>query len=165
MSTEKSSHNLKVELFYLVRMFRTPSPGDSRSVPLRKLLQGDRREVRLCTSLQQREQEVWISKIRYQVKECSILCMGRCKPLGSLTSFLSYATQLSRPVLFHCSPWFLHSPRSSAISVGAGGISWVAVMRALIHIWRPEIADDWHFLFLDMAGDIFISDKLPIKIA
>ena len=31
------------ELFYLVGMFRTPNPGDSISVALRKLLQGGRR--------------------------------------------------------------------------------------------------------------------------
>ena len=31
------------ELFYLVGMFRTLSPGDSLSVALRKLLQGGRR--------------------------------------------------------------------------------------------------------------------------
>ena len=52
-------------LFYLVGMFRTPSPGDSISAALRKLLQGDGGEVRLCKSLQQREQEVWTSKIKY----------------------------------------------------------------------------------------------------
>jgi len=46
------------ELFYLVGMFRTQSPGDNISVALRKLLQGGRREVRLYTSLQQREQTV-----------------------------------------------------------------------------------------------------------
>ena len=46
------------ELFYLVGMFRTQSPGDNISVALRKLLQGGRREVRLYTSLQQREQIV-----------------------------------------------------------------------------------------------------------
>ena len=35
---------MKVEsYFYLVGMFRTPSPGDSISVALRKLLQGGRR--------------------------------------------------------------------------------------------------------------------------
>ena len=39
--------------------------------------------------MQQREQTVRTSKIRYQVKEFSILSMGRCKPLGSLNSFLS----------------------------------------------------------------------------
>ena len=38
LSTEKYSHNLKVELFYLVWMFRTLSPGDSISVALGKLL-------------------------------------------------------------------------------------------------------------------------------
>ena len=32
--------------------------------------------------------------VRYQVKEFSILCMGRCKLLGSLNSFLSYSPQL-----------------------------------------------------------------------
>ena len=41
------------------------------------------------------EQAVWTSKIRYEVKEFSILCMGRCMPLGSLNSFLPYAPQLS----------------------------------------------------------------------
>ena len=32
---------------------------------------------------------------RYQVKEFSILCMGKRKPLGSLNSFHSYSPQLS----------------------------------------------------------------------
>ena len=81
------------ELFYLVGMVRTPSAGDHISVALRKLLQGGRRRVRLYTSLQQKEQAVWTSKIGYQVKEFN-LCMRRCKPLGSLNSFLSYAPQL-----------------------------------------------------------------------
>ena len=48
---KKYSHNLKVELFYLVGMFRTPGVGDSILVALRKLVQGGRREVRLYTSL------------------------------------------------------------------------------------------------------------------
>ena len=135
--------------------------------------------VRLYTSLQQREQAVWTSKIRSKVKEFSILCMGRCKPLGSLNSFFSYAPQLSgawrrqwhptpvllprkshgqrslvgyRPwgcqesyttewlylltyylglILFPCSPCFLHSPSSSAITMGAGSIGWISVLEAL----------------------------------
>ena len=49
------------------------------------------------------------SKIRYQVKEISILCMGRCKPLGSLNSFLSWHLS-SVQLLFSCvrlfvTPW------------------------------------------------------------
>ena len=43
MSSKNYTHNLKVELFYLVKMFRTPSLGDSISIALRKLLQGGRR--------------------------------------------------------------------------------------------------------------------------
>ena len=45
MSTEIGySHSLKArELFYLVGMFRTLSPGDSISVALKNLLQGSRR--------------------------------------------------------------------------------------------------------------------------
>ena len=69
-------------------------------------------------SLQQREQAVWTPKIRYQTKEFSILCKGRCKPLDSLNSLFSYAPQLSGPILFPSSPCFLHSPSSSAITVG-----------------------------------------------
>ena len=77
------------EFFYLVGMFRTLSLGDSISVALkRKVLQG-RGEFRLYINLQQREQAVRTSKFRYRVKEFSILCLGRCKPLGSLNSFLS----------------------------------------------------------------------------
>ena len=40
--------------------------------------------------------------MRYQVKEFSILCMRRHKPLGSLNSLLSYAPQVSgaNPVLY-----------------------------------------------------------------
>ena len=115
------------ELFYLVGMFRTQSPGDNISVALRKLLQGGRREVRLYTCLQQREQTVWKANIRYQVKEFSILCMGRCKPLGSLNSSLLYAPQLSlaNPVslftLRSGDGYFLHSPSSSAITMEGRG--------------------------------------------
>ena len=32
-------------------------------------------------------------------------------------------------------------PSSSAIMVGGGSIRWIAVLEALIHIWRPEIAE------------------------
>ena len=48
---------MKVELFYLVRIFRALSPGNSISVPLRKLLQGGEAGwgVKPHTSLQQRE--------------------------------------------------------------------------------------------------------------
>ena len=67
--------------------------------------------------------------------------MGGCKPLGSLNSFFSYAPLVSGPILFPFSPCFLPSPSSSAINMGRGSITWISVLWALIHIWRPEIAD------------------------
>ena len=37
---------------------------------------------------------------------------------------------------------------------------WIMVLGALIHIWRPKIAGGCDiFLFIDMAGDIFISHR------
>ena len=45
------------------------------------------------------------------------------------------------PVLFPCSPCFLHFASSSAITLKGGGILWIAVLVALVHIWKPEITD------------------------
>ena len=83
-------------------MFRTLSPGDIISVALKKLLQGGKRGSQAIDKFAKREQAVWISKIRYQAKEFSILCMGKCKPLGSLNSFLSCALSYLGPSLFLC---------------------------------------------------------------
>ena len=73
-------------------MCRTLSPGDSIWENCSKEA-GE--EVRLYTSLQQGEQAVWKAKNRCQVKEFSILCLGRCEAPGSLDSCLSHAPQLS----------------------------------------------------------------------
>ena len=94
MSTEKYNHDLKVEN-YLVGMFKTPRPEDNISVALRNLLQGGRRGSQaIYKSATQAIGNLNI-KIRYQVKDFSILCIGRCKLLGSVNSFPSYAPQLS----------------------------------------------------------------------
>ena len=67
--------------------------------------------------------------------------MRRCKPLGSLHSFLSYAPQLSgaNPVSYFT--LLLAFPQLLSNHRGGGSILWIAVWGALIHIWRPEIAD------------------------
>ena len=75
------------ELFYLVGMFRTPSPGDSILVALRKLLQGGRKVSQAVYKFATKGTGSLNIKIR--VKEFSILCLGRCKSLGLLDSFLS----------------------------------------------------------------------------
>ena len=80
--------------------------------------------VRLYTSLQQREQAVWTSKIRY--KEVGILCVGNVSLWAHwIHSFHMHLRYLGQ-ILFPCSPegvpdgCFLHSlhPSTSAISVG-----------------------------------------------
>ena len=108
-------------------MFKTP--GGSISVALKKLLPGGRGQVRLYTSLQQREQAVWrTSKIRYWVKKFSILCMGRCTPLGPqlLSKHHEGGKHLLDPVL-----------------------------RALIYTWRLEIADGSDISYLLIWQEIF----------
>ena len=76
-----------------------------------------------------------------EVKEFSIQGMGRCKPLSSLNSLLSYAPPLSGANPVSCSLCFWLSPSSSKITMWGGDTPWIAVWGALIHIWRPEIAD------------------------
>ena len=74
--------------------------------------------------------------------------MERCKPLGSLHSFLHVHPSYLGTILFPCSPCFLRSPSSSAITIGVGSIRWISVWGALIHIWRPEIADGYDIFCL-----------------
>ena len=122
-------------------MFRTLSPGDSISVALGKMLQASRKQVRLYSNLQQREQAVWTTEIKYQVKEFSILCMGRCKPLGSLNPFLSYAPQLSgaNPVflfpLFLAFPW---TPQESPLWGGEVVVVAISAGSVLRAFWEPS---------------------------
>ena len=72
--------------------------------------------------------------------------MGRCKLLGSLIhSFHEHLSYLG-PILFPCSPCFFIPPAPQQSPGGGGGwgggcIHWIAVLGALIRIWRPEIAD------------------------
>ena len=138
------------ELFYLVWMLRTLSEGDNISVALRKLPQGGRSGIQAIYEFATKW-TVWTSKnivqVRktwYQVKEFNILLlMGRCKPLGSLDSFLLYVPQLSGAKsslivdcfypnsLFtardaKCGRWLLlASPQAPAITVQGGGICWI----------------------------------------
>ena len=125
----------------MVGMFRTLSPGDSISIALRKLLRGGRKGRQDIYKFATKGVGSLNTKDQVEVKEFSILCMGRCKPLGSLNSFPSYALQLPGAkscFLVHlasCIPQFLSN------HCGRGGICWIAVLGARIHIWRPEMAD------------------------
>ena len=155
---KKYSHNLKVQLFYLVIMFRTLSLDDSILVALRKLVQGGRREVRLYTSLQQGEQVVL--NIRDQVSLRNLAFSGKVQASGLTEFILSYAPQIPGPILspscplvhLACispapqqSPWGWHHPPDHSLECSH------SLLEARNH-WRL-----WHFLLINMTGNIFIS--------
>ena len=94
---------------------------------------------------------------RSGIKEFSILCIGRCNPLGSLNACLSDASHVSgvSPVfLGHLassfppapqqSPWGWQRPKSWSYG------SLHSHLEARSHWWL------WHFLLINMAGEIFI---------
>jgi len=149
MSTKKYSHKRKVEVWWECLGLR------AWEIAPQYLWENCSKEagVRLYTSLQQGEQAVWTTKIRFQVKEFSILCMRACKPLGSLNSVLSFAPQLSEAkavLLASCIP-----PAPQQPQWWRGSICWITVLGALIHIWRPEIADGSDDSYLLIWREIF----------
>ena len=140
LSTNNQSWPEGRELFYLVGMFRTLSPGDCISGALRKLLQGGRGYTRLYTTLWQREQAVWILKIRYQLREFSILCVGRCKPLDS-TEFIPF---ICIPALWgqicflvHLMEWETWQRAASCILPAPQPSLRVSTASAVSKFWEP----------------------------
>ena len=120
-------------------MFKTLSLGGS--VALRKLLWGGKRgsqaiykfATKRTDSLNNKDYCLVTRKTRYQAKEfCVLLFMGRCKPLGLLNSFLSYAPQLSG-----AKPYFLTVYiRNSCASLG-WQVWWM--MLILPHLTHPQL--------------------------
>ena len=76
---------------------------------------------------------------------------------SGLTEFIAfiYAPHVSGSVLFPSSPYFLHFPSPSAVTVVPGSIRWIAVLGGLIHIWRPEITDVCDISHLLIWQEIF----------
>ena len=106
---------------------------------LRKL-QGGGGRVRLYRSLQQRAGSLNIKILLLimenqisQVKEFyTFLCMGRCKSLGSLKSFLSYASLLSEATILTFS---FPRPSSSSLTLGSG---WWLLNSRYFSSWVPS---------------------------
>ena len=103
MSTEKYSHNRKVQSYFIWWECLGPEPRRQHLCSSEKTVPGGWRggsqviskfAIKGAGSLNIKDY-CEVRKIRYQIKECSILYMGRCKPLGSPNSFLSHAPQLS----------------------------------------------------------------------
>ena len=95
-------------MFYVVGIFRTLGLGDSISNDYeRTALRRQEEQPGYTEALQQRASSLNIKRLLLikenrisQIKEFSILCMGRCKNLCSLTSFLSYTSQLPYPAQY-----------------------------------------------------------------
>ena len=105
-------------------MFRIPSPGDSISVVLRKLLKGGRRGSQATSKFATKA--TGTLNIKDQIEDFSILCMGRCKPLGSLNSYASQLSGVNPVSLFTL--LLASFPSSSAITLrvaaSAGLLFW-----------------------------------------
>ena len=87
------------------------------------------------TSLHQGKQAVCKAKIRYAVKEFSVLWEGAASGLAESVPFTIASTVRGQP----CFPAHLAlaSPPLLSHHRGGDGILWVAVWGALIHIWLP----------------------------
>ena len=147
------------ELFYLVGMFRTLSPGDSISVALRKLLQGVRRVksgyMKICNKGSRHSE--------YQRSGIKLRDLAFCVWEGAslwarwICMHLSYLGRIAFP----CSPCFLRSSSSSAITV----MGWQHLQDHSLGSPRSHLEARscwwlWHFLFINMAGGIFISQEV-----
>ena len=139
-------------------MFRTLSPGDSLSVAWRKLLQGGRGEVRLYISLQQREQAVW-TKDQIKLRNFTF-CVWEDSSFWAhwIHSFLRHLSYLGpNPVsLFTLRDgrWLLLASPQLLSNQRGGWPHW--------KFWEPSFTFGGQkslmaVTFLDMAGDIFIS--------
>ena len=147
-------------LFYLVGMFTAPSLGDRFSVALRNCSKEARGAVRLHTSLKQREQADWASSAGVKLGNLAV-CVGRGRPLGSLHWVLVRLSCLG-PILFPCSPCFLHSPSSSAVTVQEAASAGSQLGEPSSHLEARNRWWLWHVLFINMAGDTFISQILDL---
>ena len=90
-----------------------------------------------------------------------MLCLGRCRPLNLLNSFLSYAHQLCGANPVSLFTWLLAFPqllsnhrRSWQHPLDCSFGSPHSHLEVRNHWWL------WHFLFIDVAGSIFISHFL-----
>ena len=142
------------ELFYLVRMFQTLSPGDNISVALRNLPQGGKWGSQGIYKFATKG--AGTLKIKDQVSRNLAFHVWEDASLWAhwIHSFHTHLSYLG-PILFPCSPCFLHSPSSLAITMVDGSTLWIAVLGALIHIWKPEIADNCDISCLLIWQDIF----------
>ena len=158
----------------MVGSFRISSPGDSissgpeRAAPKRKGKESDCIEI-----LQERAGSLSIKRLLLikwtqisQVKGSStFLFMEKCKSLGSLKSFLWYASQLfctNIPCFFSLISLEIHHREWLQcwwLLVHGYPPSWVLIGLTTSH-WKAVITNDITFLFTNMAGNISFLSRI-----
>ena len=126
-------------------MLRTPTHGDSISVTEKTAARRWGEAPGYTEVLHQRADSLNIKRLLLikrnqisQVKEFSILCVGRCKPLGWLSSFLSYVPQLSGAkscVLVPLKEWQM---AASCIPQAPQQSPWGVAAYAGSQFWEPS---------------------------
>ena len=120
------------------------------------------------TSLHQGKQAVWKAKIRYTVKESSVLWegaasdsafSGKAQPLGSLSPFLSQSPQPSAAALLPCSPCPRPRPAPQPSPWGWRHPLGRRLGSLHSHLDTRNHWCLWCFTFMNMAGDIHISQS------
>ena len=155
-------------MFYLVRIFRTSSLGDSISRNPERTLWGGEERSQVIYKVCNKGQVVWTSKSWLieenqitQAKEFGVLCMGSyielesfwLKSLGSLKSFLWYAPQPSGVcIMCFLIPGLLRAGCSSWLLDGGYPVS-------ILSCRSCNVVASWlqHPLLTTMAGKIFPS--------
>ena len=127
-------------------MFRTPKLGDNtlvteKTAQMRQ--EGKSSCIQVCNNGSRQSEyqrsDIKLRNLAFSVLEEANLWAHWIYPFHVHFSCLG-------SIVFPCSPCFLHSPSSSAITMGGaithvGSIHWITVWGALIHTWRPEITD------------------------
>jgi len=149
LSTKKYSHSLKAELFDLGGMFRTLSPRDSISVALRK--RSKEAIDKFATKGAASPNWTWRSGIGVYAKM-------QASGLTEFTPFICTSAVWGQSLLLaqlasRIPPVPLQSPWRVAPFTGSkfGEL----LLEARNHCWL------WRYLFINMAGDIFISQNCP----
>ena len=157
--TEKYSQNL-VELFYLVGIFRTRSPGDSISVAEKTASRRQESKsgyIQVCSKgsrlSEHQRSGVKLRNVAFCMWEAAGLWARWVHPFHMLLSSPG-AHPVSSFTLLLALPQLLSSHR------GGWQYRWIQVLRALIHIWRPEIPGGCDISCLLIWQEIFSFHKV-----
>ena len=133
------NHNLEVKLLYLVGIFRTRSPGDSISVAEKTASRRQESKsgyIQVCSKgsrlSEHQRSGVKLRNVAFCMWEAAGLWARWVHPFHMLLSPPG-AHPVSSFTLLLALPQLLSSHR------GGWQYRWIQVLRALIHIWRPEI--------------------------